>query len=305
MEKSFSERVFGMIFLVDKPAGMTSHSVVAKIKYALKNYEKDPKVGHSGTLDPMCTGLLPVFTGKDTKLISILPHGKRYRAGLLLGIETDTEDATGITLCEREVTVSAEEVFAAAKSFVGKYMQTPPMYSAIKKNGTKLYELARRGVEVEREAREITIYSIDIFPSEKKNEYFLDVSCSAGTYIRTLCSDIGKKLGCGACMSSLRRTFSNGFSVENAKSLDETVEKINSGFSSEISFSAEDVFDVAKTVVPDDGLKYYLNGGEISLKRTDTPFADGLLRVYSRDGKFCGIGKTENGCVKAVVNYID
>ena len=116
-----------MIFLVDKPAGMTSHSVVAKIKYALKNFEKDPKVGHSGTLDPMCTGLLPVFTGKDTKLISILPHGKKYRAGMLLGIETDTEDVTGTTLCEREVTVSQEEVFAAAKSFVGKYMQIPPM----------------------------------------------------------------------------------------------------------------------------------------------------------------------------------
>ena len=105
-----------MIFLVDKPAGMTSHSVVAKIKYALKNFEKDPKVGHSGTLDPMCTGLLPVFTGKDTKLISILPHGKKYRAGMLLGRETDTEDVTGTTLCERKVTASKEEVFAAAKS---------------------------------------------------------------------------------------------------------------------------------------------------------------------------------------------
>lgn len=294
-----------MIFLIDKPDEITSQGVVSRIKYALRSVGVDVKVGHSGTLDPMCTGLLPVFSGKDTRLINILPHKKAYRATMLLGVETDTEDVTGTVLSEKTVTVGFSDVKAAAGKFVGEIMQTPPMYSAIKKNGKKLYELAREGIETEREARKITVYSLDVSRTEKENEYALDVKCSSGTYIRTLCADIGKALGCGAAMSSLRRTFSNGFSLENAVPLDVAVERIKDGEVSSVALSSEDAFDFPKITVPENGLKYYLNGGAILLSRTDMPLADGLLKVYAQSGEFCGFGKTENGCVKAIVNYLN
>lgn len=295
-----------MIFLIDKPSGITSQGVVSKVKYALKQFDKNIKVGHTGTLDPMCTGLLPVLTGKDTKLIPYLPSDKAYRAGLLLGRTTDTEDVTGKTLSESCASFDFETVKAAAESFVGEIMQVPPMYSAIKMNGNKLYDLARQGIEVERKARKINIYSLKIAPSDKKNTYDLEVYCSSGTYIRTLCADIGKTLGCGGCMASLRRTVSNGFSVDNAVPLEDAVKIISGGRYDEISYSCEDVFNSKEVILPRDGEKYYINGGAIEQRRlSPIRLIEGIVKVYTSDGAFVGIGALENGCLRPLVSYLN
>lgn len=295
-----------MIILVDKPENITSHGVVAKIKYELKKYDKNIKVGHTGTLDPMCTGILPVLTGKDTKLASLFPSQKVYQAKLLLGRETDTEDITGNIISENNVLAGIEDVKAATKRFIGEIFQVPPMYSAIKINGHKLYEFARKGIEIERKGRKITIYSIDVFPSDEKNTYILNISCSAGTYIRTLCSDIGKELGCGGCMAALRRTVSNGFLVENARPLSEVISIINSDNLEEISISCEDVFNTAKVFLPKNGEKYYINGGAVSFSRLSFDnFSEGIVKVYTSDFVFCGLGKSENGYLKPILNYLN
>lgn len=309
MGSDFSGRVFRMILLIDKPRGITSFGVVSTVRKALSKYEEKVKVGHSGTLDPICTGVLPILIGKDTKLLPFLPSGKAYRAEILLGVETDTEDITGTILCEREVSASFDDVVFAARRFLGKIIQIPPMYSAIKVNGKKLYDFARKGIDVERKGREVTVFSLNVFPSEKKNIYELEVVCSAGTYIRTLCSDIGRELGCGACMASLRRTVSNGFKVEDAIPLEFAKRIIEDGGTSKIAISSEDVFDVEKVFLPKNGEKYYLNGGAISqdrllLEKEYDGKYDGILKVYTSDSIFCGIGKAENGEVRPLVNYL-
>lgn len=295
-----------MILVIDKPSGITSHTVVSKIRYALKNTGENTKVGHAGTLDPMCTGVLPVLIGKDTRILPYLPKKKAYRAKMLLGRETDTEDVTGKTVSEKSVCVTFSDVVSAAESFVGKIMQTPPMYSAVKVNGKKLYELARDGKEIDRASREVTVFSLKVSEAEEENTYILDVECSAGTYIRTLCADIGKKLGCGGCMAALRRTVSNGFEEKNAVSLDDVLVKISDGRLSEIAVLSEDIFDTKKVILPKDGEKYYLNGGKIACKRLSLKNPpDGLLRVYTSDGVFAGIGKSEEGELRPLVTYID
>ncbi len=204
------------VIIIDKPKGKTSHDVVG----ILRKKFGTRRVGHTGTLDPLATGVLPICIGNATRAADMMISAdKKYRAVMELGKRSDTLDIEGEITEENAVTVTEQEVREAISGFVGEIDQIPPMYSAIKKDGKKLYELAREGVKIEREPRRITIYSIDIIDISLP-EITIDVHCSKGTYIRSLCDDIGAKLGCGAIMTDLRRTFTAGFSVEDAYTLD-------------------------------------------------------------------------------------
>jgi len=278
-----------MIIITDKPAKMTSHDVVSHIK---RSCGRKYKVGHTGTLDPMCTGVLPILLGNDTKLSDLLPSGKSYVATLLLGKTSDTEDITGEILSECEVVCGEAELIPVLEGFVGESDQIPPMYSAVKIGGKKLYELARQGIETERASRRITVFGIEYLGMVGENEYKISVDCSAGTYIRTLIADIGKKLGCGAVMTSLRRTRSNGFTVDEAHTLEEVKTLAENGELESISVPAEKALETYPCVtVPADGERYYLNGGVIGVNRLSGNIAEGLLRVYSESGDFLGLGK--------------
>ncbi|MBQ2177944.1 MAG: tRNA pseudouridine(55) synthase TruB, partial [Oscillospiraceae bacterium] len=192
------------IIIINKPAGWTSMDVCAK----LRGIFHEKRVGHAGTLDPMATGVLPVFVGQATKAVSFAESGeKEYLARLRLGLTTDTQDTTGTVLSELPVTVTEEDLRAVLPRFTGEIEQIPPMYSAVKVQGRKLYELARKGAEVERKPRAVTIFALELLGQTGKNEYALRVRCSKGTYIRTLCHDIGAVLGCGGAMSALERTM--------------------------------------------------------------------------------------------------
>ena len=205
------------IFNIYKEKGFTSHDVVAIVRRTIHM----KKVGHTGTLDPDAEGVLPVCVGKATKLSDVIMNGRKsYRAMLRLGITTTTEDASGEVLETRDVVFDEEKIRAAAASFIGRQEQVPPMYSAVKVNGKKLYELAREGKEIARKSRTIEIYDIRIRQFLPPDRVELDIVCSKGTYIRTLCADIGKALGCGAHMAVLLRTATGGFSLENAIKLD-------------------------------------------------------------------------------------
>ncbi len=205
------------IIIIDKPVGITSHNCISKLRYLLKQR----RIGHCGTLDPMASGVLPIMIGSAVKASEYLvDHDKRYYAGIQLGLKSATEDILGDILYEHIGALPSFDEFASvAKGFEGEILQTPPMYSALKVGGVKLLDLAREGITVERKARKVNIYSC--IPSETDGEYFLDVKCSRGTYIRTLCADIGEKLGCGAVMSSLRRTEVDVFKCEDAVRFDD------------------------------------------------------------------------------------
>ena len=199
------------ILVIDKPQDWTSHDVVAKLRGILHV----KRIGHAGTLDPMATGVLPVFVGRATRAVEFAAEReKEYRAGLRLGVVTDTQDVTGTVLETNPISVTREQLEAVLNQFRGPIQQIPPMYSAIKKDGKKLYELARRGQEVERQPRPITIYELELMDQLSPTEFTLRVLCSKGTYVRTLCHDIGQALGCGGTLSSLRRTQSAGFTLD-------------------------------------------------------------------------------------------
>ncbi len=270
------------ILLVHKPAGMTSFDVVARIRrlYGTK------KVGHTGTLDPMATGLLGVLVGRAVKASEFLTEkDKEYIAGLRLGLTTDTEDTTGKILSESDEIPAKETVLETAKSFVGDIMQVPPLYSALKVNGQKLVDLARRGITVEREARPITIYALDIEGDGR--DYTMRVACSKGTYIRTLCADIGAKLGCGGVMSSLIRTKAGIFDLENAYTL-ESLEAMTSEERYACLLSTELLFDTYPIVIFSDFFAKLSRGGcEIYQKKIGSDFPIGeKLRVYDKNGFF-------------------
>ncbi len=206
------------VLIINKPQGFTSHDVVNKIRrlYGTK------KVGHTGTLDPLATGVLVVLVGRAAKAAEyISSESKAYTATMKLGLSSDTEDICGNILSRSDTLPSSEQVIDTASKFVGDLMQIPPMYSAIKVNGQKLYDLARQGVSIERAPRPITVHSICCTPTDSKDEYLLSVSCSAGTYIRTLCADIGATLGCGGLMKTLCRTSAGDFSIEDSYTLEE------------------------------------------------------------------------------------
>lgn len=277
------------ILIIDKPQDFTSFDVVAKCRGILRT----KKVGHAGTLDPMATGVLPILVGRGTKCCDILPcQDKRYTATIKLGVLTDTLDSTGEILETRPVSVTREQLEEVLRDFVGEIQQVPPMYSAIQINGQRLYDLARQGIEVERPARTITIYHCNLIsegPGE--NEYILDVACSKGTYIRTLCGDIGEKLGCGAIMSALRRTEAAGFSLEESISLEEASNLAKEGRLLEKILPVERVFSSLPAVTLNEKQsKMYRNGVRLDCGRiAGFPNMEGDLRVFAFDGTFLGV----------------
>ncbi len=285
---------------VYKEAGMTSFDVVARLRKILNTR----KIGHTGTLDPDAVGVLPVCVGNATKLCDMLTdETKEYVALLRLGISTDTQDTTGKVLTkDTEVldSLSDKEIHDAIMSFAGSIEQVPPMYSALKVNGKKLYELAREGIEVERKARKITIEEIEILDIPEPNKVIrIRVVCSKGTYIRTLCHDIGKKLGCGGCMQHLERTRVGRFTLEDAYTLDEINTIMEEGGLSSIMIPVDVIFDRYPAVyVLSDGMKLLKNGNKIPpelMREYDADKANGGFtpggnyRVYGDDGSFYGI----------------
>ena len=281
------------IMNVYKEKGFTSHDVVAKMRGILKQ----KKIGHTGTLDPAAEGVLPVCLGAGTKLCDMLTDtDKTYRAVLLLGQTTDTQDTTGTLLSTAPVTCDEEQVRACILSFQGEYDQIPPMYSALKVQGKKLYELARAGVEVERAARRVVIREITIEHMELP-EVTLTVSCSKGTYIRTLCHDIGEKLGCGGCMKSLMRTRVGSFSVEQSLKLADIEALRDRGELMEHVIPVDQMFpELFRAHVLPEFDKLIKNGNpmkRVQLRELPDPSAHSRLCVYDCRGKFCGIFRWE------------
>lgn len=280
------------IIIIDKPMGRTSHDMV----YVMRKLTGIKKVGHTGTLDPMATGVLPVCIGNATKVADMLTlSDKRYIAELVLGRTTDTQDADGKVLTECEVNCTEEEIRAAVMSFVGEFEQVPPMYSAIKQNGKKLYELARQGIEVERKSRRITIHSIDILKIDG-NHVTIDVSCSKGTYIRTLCEDIGKKLGVGAYMNTLRRTKTGPFSIEESYTVEDVEKLKENGQLESVMIPVDRMFEeYPKITLNSKQVKSVTNG----MAMTYRGGAEGqTYRVYDENGKFLCISKITDGRLK-------
>lgn len=276
------------VLILNKPAGFTSHDCVNKIR-RLYNTKK---VGHTGTLDPMATGVLPILIGRAAKASELVTaEDKLYRAGLRLGITTDTEDTTGKILSTSESIPDGETVRETIKSFVGDISQIPPMYSALKVNGQKLVDLARRGVTVERAPRPITIHSITVDPTESPAEYILTVHCSKGTYIRTLCADIGERLGCGGCMSSLERLASGSFGIESAVTLDE-IGNLTEEERAALLRPVESLFEELPILtLPEFFEKLSRNGCEIYQKKLGTEYPTGTrLRIHGKDG-FYALGE--------------
>lgn len=279
------------ILNIYKEKGYTSHDVVAKLRGILKT----KKIGHTGTLDPDAQGVLPVCVGRATKLCDMLTDkDKAYETVMLLGKTTDTQDITGSVLSESELgeDITAEKVTEVINSFVGEYMQVPPMYSALKVNGKKLYELARSGIEVERKARKVYIHSIEI-KDISLPRVTMTVNCSKGTYIRTLCHDIGETLGAGGCMEELLRIKSGQFEINDSIKIDDVKKYVDDGRISDIMKPVDGVFEkYQKCIVKKEYNVLIYNGNKFSpqnvLNRTDAKDGE-EVRVYDEDNFFIGI----------------
>lgn len=284
------------ILNIYKEKGFTSHDVVAKLRGILKQ----KKIGHTGTLDPDAVGVLPVCLGKATKVCNLLTDkNKTYEAVLQLGVVTDTQDMTGTVLSEQEVKATKEEIEEAVMAFVGSYSQIPPMYSALKVNGKKLYELAREGKVIERKPRQVEILKIDIQDinvSEKTVR--MSVECSKGTYIRTLCHDIGEKLGCGGAMASLKRTKVSSFLLEESITLSEVENYVKDGTIEHHIIKVDSLFEQFEAVtVSREYQKYVDNGNKIEVSFLTAPVSISHgqeFRVYDENQRFIGIFEAEN-----------
>lgn len=280
------------IIIINKPAGWTSMDVCAK----LRGIFHEKRVGHAGTLDPMATGVLPVFVGQATKAVSFAENGeKEYLARLRLGLTTDTQDTTGTVLSELPVTVTEEDLRAVLPRFTGEIEQIPPMYSAVKVQGRKLYELARKGAEVERKPRAVTIFALELLGQTGKNEYALRVRCSKGTYIRTLCHDIGAVLGCGGAMSALERTMAAGFTLSEAVTLEQ------------VQAQKETLLRPTDSLFRSYGA-YHIADAETERRcRCGNPIRsdveNGIYRVYGMDGSFLALSRAEGGVLTAIRNF--
>ena len=279
-----------------KEAGFTSHDVVAKLRGIL--HQK--KIGHTGTLDPDATGVLPVCLGKGTRLCDMLTdETKTYEALLHLGIATDTQDMSGTVTAEAPVTVTEEEVRDCIASFVGEQQQVPPMYSALKVDGKKLYEIARRGGEVARAARPVTIGELTVL-GEADGDYVLRVRCSKGTYIRTLCHDIGAALGCGGVMSALRRTEVGGYRVEDAHTMDELC-ALPREAAQRLLLSVDSLWPDAPQVTVDAKTE--------RLARCGNPFTlsapDGTYRIYAASGEFLLLAQVTDGTAVTIKSFFE
>ncbi len=273
--------IVGGIVNINKPAGMTSHSVVSRVRRILEI----KRVGHTGTLDPDAEGVLPICVGKATKLSDyVMGKEKIYRAIVHLGITTNTQDMSGEVLSKTTPSISKQEFEMAISSFIGEIKQIPPMYSAIKVDGKKLYELARKGIEVERKERNVTIYAINIEDFDGKTAT-INVHCSKGTYIRTLCHDIGQKLGCGASMGKLIRTKNGRFDISDSVTLEE-FEKNPEKY---IVPADEILAEYPKFALNEEQERKVLNGMTIQVSLNN-----GFYRIYSSSGKFLCLSEMEN-----------
>ncbi|MCI9222290.1 MAG: tRNA pseudouridine(55) synthase TruB [Oscillospiraceae bacterium] len=290
----------GGILVIDKPAGWTSMDVCAK----LRGMFHEKRVGHAGTLDPMATGILPVFLGRATRAVEFAADSdKEYIAGLKLGVTTNTQDITGEIVEERPADVTQEQLWAVLEGFTGDIEQVPPMYSAIKIGGKKLYELARKGKEVERKPRPVTIRALGVLEGpERGADFTLRVACSKGTYVRTLCHDIGQALGCGGCMSSLQRVKAAGFTLEDSVSLEAVQEAVDRGEGEGLllpvdAYFARNGWKNSVTVRPD-AEKRLRNGGCVP-----TPGMEAECRVYSESGEFLGLGSSEGTRLRLIKSF--
>ena len=294
------------VLTVNKGEGRTSHDVVNRIRrlYGTR------RVGHTGTLDPLATGVLVVLVGRAAKAAEYLvADSKEYIATLRLGITTDTEDITGSTLTRSDTIPTQAEVVDTVGGFVGDIMQTPPMYSALKVNGRKLCDLARQGMEIEREARPITIHSIQCTPTESERDYILEISCSSGTYIRTLCADIGKALGCGAAMATLCRSRAGEFKLSESHTLEE-LEALTLDARHALLRPTESLFSSLPEVrLPAFYEKLSRSGCEIYQKKIKTAYSVGQrVRLCSERGEFYALGEVkeyENGTAIKSIKLFD
>ena len=283
------------IIIIDKPAGWTSMDVCGKLRGILKT----KKVGHAGTLDPMATGVLPVFVGNATRAVSYAEAGdKEYIAGLRLGLVTNTQDTSGDVLEQHPAeSITRGQLEAVLARFTGEIQQVPPMYSAIKIGGQKLYELARKGQEIERPTRTVTIHGLELLePEEPDGDWRLRVRCSKGTYVRTLCHDIGRALGCGGCMSSLRRTMAAGFTLAECRTIEEVQQQGES-----LLAATDSLFRQYPA--------YRIHSEQADRRcRCGNPLAaeglqPGLYRVYGTDGTFLCLSRWETGVLTSEKNF--
>ena len=281
------------IIIIDKPAGWTSMDVCGKLRGILKT----KKVGHAGTLDPMATGVLPVFVGNATRAVSYAEGGdKEYVAGLRLGLTTNTQDTTGEVVAERPVSVTRAQLEDVLARFTGEIDQVPPMYSAIKINGQKLYQLARKGQEIERPPRRVTIHELALLEPED-GDWRLRIRCSKGTYVRALCHDIGQALGCGGCMAALRRTMAAGFTLSDAVTLEQVqaegealLRPVDSLFRDRPAYVLPTPRAVARC----------RNGNPVSVSE---PLPEGEYRVYDPEGDFLCLSRLEGGVLTSIKNF--
>lgn len=292
------------VICINKPQDFTSFDVVAIMRRAAGTR----KIGHGGTLDPMATGVLPIYIGRAAKTADLNPvSNKKYRATFRLGVTTDTEDVWGKVLTEDEKPVTLAEITDAVKAMQGDIMQMPPMYSAVKINGKRLYDLARQGIEVERAARPVTVYSIELSDYDRQNRTgTLDIHCSKGTYIRTIISDIGKKLGTGAIMTSLCRTMAAGFTLSDCHDI-EKLRNMSPEDTAKLVLPTERVFSCYDEVSLDDAQKkLFMNGMILDCGRMGISYpADTRLRLKHGD-TFIGVAKVneENGLKSVYLNII-
>ena len=282
------------IVIVDKPQGWTSQDVAARLRRVFNTR----RTGHGGTLDPMATGVLPVFVGRGTRAVEFFEHAEKiYETILKPGITTDTEDIPGTVLSQKEGALTAEQVEAVLPRFRGEIMQIPPMYSALKINGQKLYDLARKGIEVERNPRPITIHELtllDVSPEGIR----LRVHCSKGTYIRTLCKDIGAALGCGGCMAALRRVAAGAYTAEEAVALETLLKTENP---EQYLRPVDSMFRSHPAVtLTEKQEKRCRNGNSFSIQ-----LPDGTYRVYGQNGDFLALSRADNGVMSTVKSFFE
>ena len=282
------------IVIVDKPQGWTSQDVTARLRRVFGTR----RIGHGGTLDPMATGVLPVFVGRATRGVEFFEHAEKvYETALRPGITTDTEDITGTVLSQQEVSLTEQQVEAVLPKFRGDILQVPPMYSAIKVNGQKLYELARKGREVPREPRPVTIFDLTFLGFEN-GAIRLRVHCSKGTYIRTLCKDIGEALGCGGCMEALRRVSAGEYTIRDAVPLQELLDAQNPA---QYLRPVDTMFrNYPMVTLTANQEKRCRNGNSFSVR-----LADGTYRAYSESGEFLMLSRVEDGVMRTVKSFFN
>ena len=281
------------IIIIDKPQDWTSMDVCAKLRRVFG----EKRVGHAGTLDPMATGVLPVFVGRATRAVEFAENGgKEYVATLRLGQVTDTQDVTGTVLEEHPVTVGREEVEKLLPQFTGELDQVPPMYSALKVNGQKLYDLARKGKTVERKARKITIFELELLEQVNDRDYLIRIVCSKGTYIRTLCHDMGQALGCGGTMATLRRTEAAGFSLQQSVTMEQVLSEAEPN---RLLLAVDAYFNMYPAVaVSGTAEKRCRNGNSFPWQGEP-----GKYRVYGESGEFLMLGEARDGEMHTVKSF--